>query len=172
MTKALLILAITMASSLSSFACVDLTGVYELREESCEQELVNEFSLPTNAGKIHLKKNDLLSIEQRKCDEFILSISGSNGSRSSLELTKSLIPNFQFSKYGIIISEELKKVKNSSKDQSLPGRKISINSQWNLDLIGNGNVVLKFKQEIRNHTLFHRKVKDVRQVCELIKLAQ
>ncbi len=161
-----------MASSLSSFACVDLTGVYELRQESCEQELVNELSLPTNAGKIILQKNDILSIEQRRCDEYIFSISGPHESRRGLELSKKVFPNFQFSKYGIIISEELKKVKNSSETQSLPGRKISINSQWNLDLIGNGNVVLKFKQEIRNYTLINRKVKDVRQVCELIKLAQ
>jgi hypothetical protein len=171
MSKAILILGITLASSLSSFACMDLTGVYELREDSCEEAILPELSLPTNSGKIQFKKHDVVSINQKKCDELSLSIQDENESIANLELTKRVVPNFQFSKYGIIISEELKKVKNSSEMKPLPGRKITINSQWNLDLIGNGNLVLKFKQDIRNHTLFNRKVKDLKQVCELFKLA-
>jgi len=171
MSKAILLLGITLVSSLSSFACVDLTGVYELREDSCEEALLPELSLPTNSGKIQLNKHDVVSIHQKKCDELSLSIQSADESQSSLELSKNIVPNFQFSKYGIIISEELKKIKNSTEMKRLPGRKITINSQWNLDLIGNGNLVLKFKQEIRNHTLFNRKVKDLKQVCELFKLA-
>jgi hypothetical protein len=165
-----ILIAMTMGWTLNLFACVDLSGVYELVESNCDKEIIPELSLPTNSGKISLKKNSIITVQQKKCDEYLFKIKHQELNINKVELTKKQIPDFQFSKYGIIISEELKKIKKDSPHQSIPGRKISINTQWNLDLIGNGNLVLKFKQEVRNHKLLKSVVKDVNQVCELYNL--
>jgi hypothetical protein len=165
--KIVILIAMILGWSLSAISCVDLSGIYQLNDNSCDQEIVPELSIPSDSGKITLKRHSVITIQQKKCDEYIFQIKDQDQIIKKAELNKT---DIQFSKYGIIIIKETKKIKKDLENKSIPGRKVSINSQWNLDLVGNGNLVLKFKQEVRNHKLFNQKVKDVKQVCELFNI--
>ncbi|MFZ4713947.1 MAG: hypothetical protein ACOYL6_09560 [Bacteriovoracaceae bacterium] len=162
MKMLLMLLALTHTIHSYGFECADLSGRYELNSDSCEYNLTRDLVFPSNNGPIPLHLGSIIELKQESCNKISVTID----QNKSVPLSQGGKKAVLFSNYGMIVQEELKKVKDCPEYAKCG--KFNISTQWNIDRAGSGGIVIKMNQEVKRKGHFKLAHK-VHQVCELFR---
>lgn len=145
--------------------CVDLSGTYALKKNSCSQ-MNQGVSLPMNAGLIKLTENETVTVVQKDCTklQFI-----NEKWKYSLNLKKQQAMKVMQSNYGYVVNEFIEKF-NFCKKMKSQCKKFTKDNKWLLEVTAEGNLFIQNDLIVKRYNDLKKIELEQHSRCELEKI--